>query len=84
MLREELETVHTVECKDEDTALTILFGLLLAYENFVRCLTINLRTAKLEDVKRNLIDEEKRRQEKRVDTQSNNTKMYINVIIMKP
>jgi hypothetical protein len=45
---------------------------------------LNLRTAKLEDVKRNLIDEEKRRQEKRVDTQSNNTKMYINVIIMKP
>jgi hypothetical protein len=28
---------------------------------------LNLRTAKSEDVKRNLINEEKRRQEKRVD-----------------
>jgi hypothetical protein len=49
MLREELETVHTVEVKDEDTALTILSGLLPAYENFVQCLTIKLRTANLED-----------------------------------
>jgi hypothetical protein len=37
MLREELETVHTVEVKDEDTALTILSGLLPANENFVQC-----------------------------------------------
>jgi hypothetical protein len=79
MLREELKKVHTVECKDEETALTILSGLLLAYENFVRCLTINLRTAKLEDVKSNLINEEKRRQEKKVDkknTSNENEQMF--------
>ncbi len=67
MLREELETVHTVEVKDEVTAMTILSGLLLAYENFVQCLTINIKTAKLEDVKSSLINEEKRRQEKKID-----------------
>ncbi len=67
MLRDELETVHTVEVTDEDTAMTILSGLLPAYENFVQCLTINLKTAKLEDVKRSLINEEKRRQEKKID-----------------
>ena len=39
MLREELETVHNIEVKDEDTALTILSGLLPAYENFVQCST---------------------------------------------
>ena len=67
MLREELETVHSVEVKDEDTAMTILSGLLLAYENFVQFLTINIKTAKLEDVKSSLINEEKRRQEKKID-----------------
>jgi hypothetical protein len=67
MLREELETVHTVEVTDEDTAMTILSGLLPAYENFVQCLTINIKTAKLEDVKSSLINEEKRRQEKKID-----------------
>ena len=67
IIKEELETVHTVEIKDEDTALTILSGLLPAYENCVQCITVNLKTAKLEDVKRNLVNEEKRRQEKRID-----------------
>ena len=47
--------------------MTILSGLLPAYENFVQCLTINLKTAKLEDVKSSLINEEKRRQEKKID-----------------
>ena len=67
MLREELETVHTGEVTDEDTATSILSGLLLAYKNFVQCLTINIKTAKLEDVKSSLINEEKRRQEKKLD-----------------
>jgi hypothetical protein len=67
MLREELETIHTVEVTDDDTAMTILSGLLLAYENFVQFLTINIKTAKLEDVKSSLINEEKRRQEKKLD-----------------
>jgi hypothetical protein len=67
MLREELETIHTVEVTDDDTAMTILSGLLLAYENFVQCLTINIKTAKLEDVKSSLINKEKRRQEKKID-----------------
>jgi hypothetical protein len=67
MLREELETVHTVEVTDEDTAIKIFSGLLLAYENFVQCLTINIKTAKLEDVKSSLINEEKRKQEEKKD-----------------
>jgi hypothetical protein len=67
MLREELETIHTVEVTDDDTAMTILSGLLLAYENFVQCLTINIKTAKLEDVKSSLINKEKRSQEKKID-----------------
>ena len=75
MLREELETVHTVEVTDEDTAMTILSGLLPAYENFVQCLTINIKTAKLEDVKSSLINEEKRRQEKKIDKKTIQVKM---------
>ena len=54
MLREELETVHTVEVTDEDTAMTILSGLLPAYEIFVQCLTFNFKTVKLEDAKSSL------------------------------
>jgi hypothetical protein len=60
ILREELERIQIVEVTDEDTAMTILSGLLPAYENFVQCLTINIKTAKLEDVKSSLINEEKR------------------------
>jgi hypothetical protein len=45
--------------------MALLSGLLLAYDNFVQCLTINIKTAKLEDVKSSLINEEKKRQEKK-------------------
>jgi hypothetical protein len=55
---------------DEDTSMTILFGLLSTYETFVQLMTITSKTNDLEHVIKELLAEELRRKNK----QSNNKK----------
>ncbi len=54
---------------DEDTSMTILFGLLPQYENFVQFMTMMKKNIILDDVVSELLAEDKRRKNK----QSNNS-----------
>jgi hypothetical protein len=61
---------------DEDTSMTILFGLLSTYETFVQLMTITSKTNDLEHVIKELLAEELRRKNK----QTNNEKKHDEIV----
>ena len=74
-LREEIEGLG-LKMTDQDIAMTIMQGLVSAYDNFVQCLTINVDindpdNIDLDEIINSLIIEEKRREEKNLDKNDN-------------
>ena len=66
-MRESIEASGN-KISDEDTAMTILYGLLPSYENFVQCITISKKNIVLDEVIVELIAEEKRRSNKGINS----------------
>ncbi|CAF0879208.1 unnamed protein product [Brachionus calyciflorus] len=74
-LREEIEGLG-LKMTDQDISMTIMQGLVFAYDNFVQCLTINVDIndpgdIDLDEIINSLIIEEKRREEKNLDKNDN-------------